>query len=442
MLRLLLLLFALAGALLGEEPALQPGRVTPRVVCAKDPRFSYALYLPSGYVADRPWPVLLAFAPDGEGVRPVELFQAEAERLGWIVAGSLDSRNGPLEPALAAQRALWEDVHARFRIDTARIVATGFSGGARMALRLALDRPGQVLGVLSFGAFRALGRELPFGQRLHVFLACGDEDFNYLELREARRDLEARGQKAWWDVHPGGHRWPPPEVAARGLGFMAILAARSRPSGADRGLEARWAEGCLAEARERQAGGARLAARRSLEALARLLPDQPAAQAARGEARALARDPACGAEAEAEETADAEARRVMAARTSGTYPALLRGLAAEARAAHGLEARYKAMLLRNEGFVLEDLARANWARQDYKRSALEFETLADLAPERPGPAYFAACAFAQAGDGTRGLAWLRRALERGFRDLGALREDPALDPLRGRPEFQDLLRER
>ena len=136
--RLLLMWLILAcPAWTQQEPrqGIERGRLIPKVSCLSDGKFSYALYLPKGYAADRAWPVLLAFAPDGDGAGPVMLFQAEAERLGWIVAGSLDSRNGAVEPNLAAQKALWEDLHKRFNIDSRRVVSTGFSGGARMAMR-------------------------------------------------------------------------------------------------------------------------------------------------------------------------------------------------------------------------------------------------------------------------------------------------------------------
>lgn len=310
-----------------------------------------------------------------------------------------------------------------------------------MALRLALDRPGKVFGVIASGAFHAAGKDLPAGTRLAVFLACGEEDFNYFELLQARRDLERRGLEVWWETHAGGHRWPPPDVAARGLGALAIHAGRARRAPADPALEARWAEGCLAAARARLPAGRPLQARRTLEALAKFLPEQPAAVLARDEARALGRDPACAAESTAEADAEGDARRAASARGSAAYPVLLKAFAREASKARGLEARYRAMVLRNEAFTTEDLAREAWRQGSYKQSARLFEALAEVLPDRPRPAYFAACAWAQAGEAEQGMAWLRRALDRGFKEAAALREDPALDPLRGRADFRDLLRD-
>jgi hypothetical protein len=88
-------------------------------------------------------------------------------------------------------------------------------------------------------------------------------------------------------------------------------------------------------------------------------------------------------------------------------------------------------------------------------------TLRDLGWDPAADAYDAACALAQCIPvverdhpvdyqrrqqqakvyADRALAMLRLAAARGFADLGRLRKDNDLDPLRQRPEFQQLLAE-
>jgi hypothetical protein len=58
-----------------------------------------------------------AFDPGARGKLPVERFKEAAEKYGWILAGSNNSRNGPLQPSAEAWRALWQDTHDRFAID-------------------------------------------------------------------------------------------------------------------------------------------------------------------------------------------------------------------------------------------------------------------------------------------------------------------------------------
>ncbi len=109
------------------------GQIIDKVICAKDKTFSYALYLPSAYSPDKAWPVIVCFDPRAQGRRPLDLLQAAAESHGYIVAGSLDSKNGPLEPSQRAAKAVWADIRERFSIDSERIYAAGFSGGAEVA---------------------------------------------------------------------------------------------------------------------------------------------------------------------------------------------------------------------------------------------------------------------------------------------------------------------
>src|SRR5438552_19004603 len=82
------------------------GQVIPDINCAADASQSYALYLPTNYDTARAWPVIFAFDPGARGRVPVERYQAAAEKYGYIVAGSNNSRNGSWEVSAAAARAM------------------------------------------------------------------------------------------------------------------------------------------------------------------------------------------------------------------------------------------------------------------------------------------------------------------------------------------------
>src|SRR5580765_5850010 len=73
------------------------GQIVDDVKCTDDATESYSLYLPSAYSPDRPWPLLMGFHPGARGRAIVEKYQAAAERYGYIVAGSNNSRNGSWE---------------------------------------------------------------------------------------------------------------------------------------------------------------------------------------------------------------------------------------------------------------------------------------------------------------------------------------------------------
>src|SRR6185503_7366258 len=107
---------AAARAITQNDP-IPRGQIVERVEALNDSSQSYALYLPSNYTPNRKWPVLYAFDPGARGRVPVERFKEAAERYGWIVIGSNNSRNGPWEFAVNAWNAMQIDTHQRFAID-------------------------------------------------------------------------------------------------------------------------------------------------------------------------------------------------------------------------------------------------------------------------------------------------------------------------------------
>src|SRR5947208_9829074 len=94
---LLALALAHAAPAAAQTPArdtLPRGRVVEHVRAESDSAWSYALYLPSSWTAEKSWPVLILLDPGGRATVPVERFRAAAERRGWVVMSSYDTRNG------------------------------------------------------------------------------------------------------------------------------------------------------------------------------------------------------------------------------------------------------------------------------------------------------------------------------------------------------------
>ena len=212
----------LAQTGLAQTADLPRGRVIDSVQCADDPSQSYALYVPSAYTADREWPVIFAFDPGGRGLNPVEHYQAAAEKYGYIVAGSNNSRNGDWKVSMAAVSAITRDVSARFNVSAKREYVAGMSGGARVAMGIALSSP-QVAGVFASSAGYPDGHsrsELSFP----VFETAGTEDFNRLEMREMDRALKSPHRLA---IFEGGYVWLPSAVAMQAVEWMEIQAMKS-----------------------------------------------------------------------------------------------------------------------------------------------------------------------------------------------------------------------
>jgi pimeloyl-ACP methyl ester carboxylesterase len=216
------LMVVLAAGTLHAQ-GLPPGTIVEDVKCAADPSQSYALYIPSAYSPDRKWSLLIAFHPGARGRAMVEKYVAAAEQYGYIVAGSNNSRNGPWSVSAAAIQAMPADLGRRFSIDSQRIYLTGLSGGARVALTLALGKNNNIAGVIASSAGypdSTPRTTLAFP----LFATAGTEDFNYLEMRLLDRKLTTAHHLA---IFEGGHSLPTDAVALEAIEWMELQAMKT-----------------------------------------------------------------------------------------------------------------------------------------------------------------------------------------------------------------------
>ena len=212
-------------ALLAEHSVasqeLPRGQVIDSVQCAADSTQSYSLYLPSTYTAERAWPLLMGFHPGARGRAIVEKYREAAERYGYIVAASNNSRNGPWEVSGRAVAAMAQDLGTRFSTDPRRLYATGHSGGARVALQLALRN--HIAGVIASSA--GFPDRLPHSKLSFVlFGTAGENDFNYIEMKMLDNSVKSPHRVVIFD---GGHTLPPDDLAMEAIEWLELQAIRS-----------------------------------------------------------------------------------------------------------------------------------------------------------------------------------------------------------------------
>src|SRR5215475_8852997 len=225
------------------------GKIIERVVCLKDAGQSYALYLPPNYTTDRRWPVIYAFDPAARGMRPVERFKDAAEKYGYIIVDSNNSRNFPDRPLAEIINVMFDDTQTRFSIDQNRVYTAGMSGGARVAGMVAQSLGGGAAGVILCGAgfseAKLPEKPLPFP----VFGVAGVEDFNWIELRQLHRALDSIGSANRFVTFDGDHTWAPSDFCLTAVEWMEIQAMKSGRRGRDEKL--------IAELFDKMAGQAR-----------------------------------------------------------------------------------------------------------------------------------------------------------------------------------------
>src|SRR5436190_6625966 len=114
------------------------------------------------------------------------------------------------------------DLEQRFSIDVNRLYLTGLSGGARVAMQVALNSK-IIAGVIASSAGypdNKPRKSLPFV----VFGTAGTEDFNYIELRMLDRALTTPHRVV---IFEGGHTLPPEPVALEAIEWLELQAMKS-----------------------------------------------------------------------------------------------------------------------------------------------------------------------------------------------------------------------
>jgi tetratricopeptide (TPR) repeat protein len=454
----LALAFLLAAPVLAAEapaPGFPLGQLAEKVACAADPGETYTLYLPSGYKADRAWPILYAMDPRSRGTHAAERFRAAAEKHGYIVASSNNTLSDTtISPNVKAFQAMWTDTHARFRIDDRRVYLAGFSGTVRSAVFLARGVPGSIAGIIGAGAGFPYPDPPKKGDPFVFFGTIGDKDFNWYEMMDLEPKLQETGITHRIEVFDGVHQWPPEPLAIRALDWMELQAMKAGTRPKDAALvDALWKD-AQERARAAEAAGDLWQAWRlwsgaaedftGLREAASL--EEAAAKAAKLKAnRAFQRDLK---EREARLRKDKEflAMAPMALATPDPWSAVstlkIQELRKKAKSARSADERLGAQRVLNTLAVQTGyyLPQKFTESKDWDRVIFFFTIAAEIDPEEPSVYYGRAAAYARKDDRKKAVADLRRAVEKGWKDLPGLEKDEAFAGIRQDEAYQKLVK--
>jgi len=484
------MILGLSARAASDQPA-QPipaGQVIETLHTLENPSQSYALYLPSTYTADRAWPLLMAFDPSAEGIEPVRLFREAAEKYGYIVVGSNNSRNGPTRRSADAFNAMWQDLHTRFRLDDRRIYAAGFSGAARFSSLVASSCQ-CMAGVILSGAGFPPDRAPAPGLKFAVYTAIGNFDFNYPELIQLRLALERSQIAHHLDIFDAGHQWLPPELARAALEWFNLQAMAGGVLPRDEAfVTAQWTER-LRQAQAQEQSRDVYQAYYSYSSLVddfRALRDVAEAKSAVERLRNSAEFHRAQASIDDQIRKQNSISNPIIARmgsvvsnpaggdagfsqppgpganpgrpasgvgsveqdSSGPVQNTRQQLEAELAGLRKQRERETnpeklAVIRRAQGAVIGyayDSGMTLMDNKNYRAAALYFE-LATLAGPKSsaGLHYHAAAAYSLAGDKKQALRILRQAVAEGFDDRVRLEKDPDFERLRSTPEFEALV---
>ena len=208
---------------LDKKDGIEKGKIIDTVRC-RNPKYSYALYLPSKYSESTKWPVIFIFDPGARGKLAVSGFVPAAEKFGYIAVCSNNSKNSMAGAELAeAINSVFSDTEIRFSIDTGRIYTAGFSGGSRVASMVALNSK-FVSGVIGCGAGLPNYEGLKNIPSFDYFGLVGNRDMNYMEMSDLEKELDNKGMSSELRVFNGGHAWPSPDLLEEAIEWMELKA--------------------------------------------------------------------------------------------------------------------------------------------------------------------------------------------------------------------------
>jgi hypothetical protein len=385
---------------------------------------------------------------------PVRRFQDAAEKYGYVIVGSNNSRNGPIKVATVAFEAMWNDTHARLAIDNGQVYATGFSGGARVANFVATLCENCVAGVISCGA--GFNQAYPPTRQTSfaVFATVGVDDFNYPELVELNATLEKYSIPHRVATFDGSHSWPPAELCAEAIEWMEIRAIKTGRRAKNEALIHELFGQALKRARaleEQKKGYEALASYQSLIMNFKGLEETGDVERRVAELKASKEI----TERAKEEKAEVEKQRALTNE--------LLGFARTARDPdqrfHALgDLRVRAAELRKKAEAADDTSERRVARRSLRQVYAQFyeaatigsandrqaakaqlEIAAEVAPHDPSIFYQFAILYAQDGEKRRALEALRSAVDYGLKDVSLIEGHKEFDRLREEVEYRKII---
>ncbi len=445
-----------------DEKTLPTGKLIEKVICQDDGSQSYALYLPSSYTPEKQWPAIYAWEPAARSTLAVELLRETAEKYGWIAVCSNNSRNGPVEPIKRAITAVWNDTNKRLSIDSKRVYATGFSGGARVSSRFFLMLNKACAGIIACGAGLSTGiKDLSTMKGVNWYGIVGHADFNYNEMVRLDEGFDAAGVTHFVDFLEIRHRWPEKAVLQRAVEWMEVLAMKAGTRAKDDSLAQNLFQKFNRRASELETAGKEYYAARVYLETYRIFDGLLDASAAKEKGEKLQAGKAF------KQFRDANQKRLRREqeihRLFGKVfhfvrnPANpkkpikpeqaikemhLKDLIKEAANKKDVYAAGMAQrVLYDLGVKADRMGREYLQKRDIPKASVFLEIAAKSDPfQRMDIQYYnLACAYAIGGEKKKALKFLKSAIKKGFKNRAQIERDTDLANLRNEKEFKSIL---
>jgi hypothetical protein len=359
---------------------------------------------------------------------------------------------------MEAAEAMFRDTHERLPLDDHAVYFAGFSGGARVAAQIALlckCASGVLLSGAGFPTNATPARDATF----QVFSSVGTLDFNYQEVVPLQEKLEQAGYPHWLYIFDGAHEWAPEEAMELAFAWFRVQAMKAKRLAPDQTFLAAQFSQAVTHASSTERSGTLLSAWREYLQIMDTFDGLEDVTVLRAKADSLGREKSVREAAKQEHKDFEEQMRLTSEVLVGpSAPAD----ASDSSPDSGKSAaeRARALRLRAEQEKRADRARvykraltgafvgametgANYLENhDYAHATEAFSCATEAMPDSEWAWRNLAIADGQEGNRKQTIAALKHARDVA-KDKAAWTEwmsaEPAFEPFRTTPEFQNLL---
>ena len=192
------------------------GSFTNSIACKKNPKWSYAVYLPKDYDhnANRKWATMINFGAVKGGTHMLKRMVEAAEITNCILICSIETSNRTANNGEGMQATI-NDVLQRFKVHEKLFFVTGMSGGARRAfLANSMFKKPVFTGVLPCGAN---GYPTSKERKVWFYGACGSNCYNREQMAVSFRKIGKQGKLVYF---AGKHVWAGQEHYTEGVPWL------------------------------------------------------------------------------------------------------------------------------------------------------------------------------------------------------------------------------
>lgn len=186
------------------QPITKTGAVIESIPVYHSPADSFTLYLPKSYDSSKPTPLIVFLDPHAESVKVINMYKDLADKHGYIIACSNAAFNSyTLLQGITIANNLLADLKKRFRLDESKIIFSGFSGAAKIAIEAGCVNS-DVDGIVYSGSVILWGN---LNHPVSFLGIAGKEDMNYTELVSFHQSKYLADKPHYMVQWNGKHEW-------------------------------------------------------------------------------------------------------------------------------------------------------------------------------------------------------------------------------------------